>query len=157
MFPRLSYACYITLSVSPSTSNLSGEYKLYDVSLHNFVQFPRISYLGTFFSARLLKDDRFRGRCSSQLKKKQKNKKLSLSYLHNRVLNHILMLLTSSQEPTMETAGGLLCLLQLANKLSDITCKKMSHEYIDETSSSLRNGGFKAMSFRISMLIVAGI
>jgi hypothetical protein len=38
------------------------------------------------------------------------------------------MLLTSSQEPTMETAGGLLCLLQLANKLSDMTRKRMSHE-----------------------------
>jgi len=38
------------------------------------------------------------------------------------------MLLTSSQEPTMETAGGLLSLLQLVNKLSDITCKRMSHE-----------------------------
>jgi hypothetical protein len=45
------------------------------------------------------------------------------------------MLLTSSQEPTMETAGGLLCLFQLANKLSDMARKRMSHEaeYIDET------------------------
>jgi len=45
------------------------------------------------------------------------------------------MLLTSSQEPTMETAGGLPCLLLLANKLSDNACEKMSHEaeYIDET------------------------
>ena len=133
---RLSCACHITLSVLSSTStNLSGKYKLYDLSLHNCIQSPRISYLVTFFSAPLLKDDCFRGRYSSQLKKKQKNKKLSLSYLHNRVLNHILMLLTSSQEPTKETAGGFLCLLQLANKLSDVTCKKMSHEaeYVGET------------------------
>jgi hypothetical protein len=136
MFPRLSYACHITLSVSSSTStNLSGKYKLYDLSLHNCIHSPRISYIVTFFSAPLLKDDCFRGLYSSQRKKKQKNKKLSLSYLHNRVLNHILMLLTSSQEPMMETAGGFLCLLQLANKLSDVTCKKMSHEaeYIGET------------------------
>jgi len=159
VFPRLSCACCITLSISSSTStDLSGKYKLCDVSLHDCIQSPRISYLGTFFSAPLLKDDCYRGRYSSQLKKKQ-NKKRSLSYLHNRVLNHILLLLTSSQEPTMETAGGLLCLLQLVNKLSDITCKRMSHEaeYVGETHRHSALGGFKGLSFRISMLIVAGI
>ena len=30
----------------------------------------------------------------------------------------------------METAGGLLCLLQLVNKLSDMTRKRMSHEAV---------------------------
>ena len=155
VFPRLSY---FTVSSSTST-NLSGKYKLYDVSLHNFIQSRGISYLGTFFSVPLLRDDCYRGRNSSQREKKQKNKKLSLSYLHNRVLNHILMLLTSSQELTVETAGGLLCLLQLANKLSDMTRKRMSHEaeYVGETHHHSVLGVFRGMSYRISMLIVAGI